>query len=826
MARYPSRWIARPYPTAAARLLERELGVSSTVAAILARRGHTDAQAAERFLAGDERHDPALLPGAAAAAETLVRHAAAGSRIAVFGDYDVDGVCSTAVLLRALRALGADPRWRLPSRFEDGYGLSVAGVDRLADEGTALLVTVDCGITAVAEVQRAAERGIEVVVCDHHRPGDRLPDCTVVHPAIPTSAGTGGGYPFPDLCATAVAYKLAQVLLARAGLDPAAADGDLDLVGLATVCDLVPLHGENRRLAREGLAALSRTRRPGLRALMRVAGVDPGDADEHTAGFRLGPRLNAAGRMSRADAALELLTTDDDARAAQVADELDLLNRDRREAETRMLFQAEAACAPQAHRAAIVVAGEGWHQGVAGIVASRLVERWRRPCVVIALDGESGRGSGRSISAYDLHAGLSACAAQLTRFGGHRMAAGVEVAADAVPAFADALAAHAGQQLTPADLIPVERVDAVVPAGALGHPLAEELERLGPFGAGNPRPTLVVPAARVAGASPMGEERQHARFMLVGGGARARGVAFGRSAGSLAQAVDEPHDIALRLERNRWNGAVEVRAVLRALCATRSGPVEVVGAESTWDAVERELAAPPDSWWPPPGPPCRELCDCRGEGFAGVAGELLSSGEGVLVVCAEPWRRAAALGPIIGGYGRVAATSWEAIACEPALAEGFEHVVALDPPPDDHGEALLAAAGGQGAAHMAWGAGEAQFALAAWRAELDLDAALPAVYRALRDHDAARPGSLDAALRGGGVHPRPASLRGRLLRVLSELGLIEWVTVAEGGPACRVLDAPRTSLDLSPTVRACRERLAAVQRRLAPAERALPLTAG
>jgi len=523
VARHPSRWSARRYPTAAARRLERELGVSSPVAAILARRGHTDPEAAERFLAGEERHEPGLLPGAAAAADAVVRHVAAGSRIAVFGDYDVDGVCSTAVLLGALRALGADPRWRLPSRFEDGYGLSAAGVDRLAGEGTALLLTVDCGITAVDEIERAAERGVEVVVCDHHRPAERLPDCTVVHPAIPTSGRTGGGYPFAELCATAVAYKLAQVLLARAGLDPAGADDDLDLVGLATVCDLVPLQGENRRLAREGLAALSRTRRLGLRALMRVAGVEPAEADEHTAGFRLGPRLNAAGRMSRADAALELLTTHDQQRAAEVADELDLLNRDRREAETRMLFQAEAACAPQAHRGAIVVAGEGWHQGVAGIVASRLVERWRRPCVAIALDGDSGRGSGRSISSYDLHAGLAASAAHLTRFGGHRMAAGVELFAEAVPAFADALAAHAAERLTPDDLIPEERVDAVVPAGMLGHPLAEELERLGPFGAGNPRPTLLVPAARVAGARPMGEDRQHARFMLVGGGARASG---------------------------------------------------------------------------------------------------------------------------------------------------------------------------------------------------------------------------------------------------------------------------------------------------------------
>jgi len=228
-------------------------------------------------------------------------------------------------------------------------------------------------------------------------------------------------------------------------------------------------------------------------------------------------------------------------------------------------------------------------------------------------------------------------------------------------------------------------------------------------------------------------------------------------------------------------------------------------------------------WWPPAGPPRRELHDRRGHGFAGVAGELLSSGEAVLVVCAEPARRAAALESVIGGYGRVAATSWEAIARHPDIGEGFEHVVALDPPPGDYGEALLAATAGEGAAHLAWGPADAQFALAAWCAELDLGIALAGLYRALRDA-ADGPEALEAALRGPGPHPRPSSLSGRLVRVLCELGLVEWVAAADGGPACMLLDAPRTSLELSPTVRACRERLATVERRLASAAR--PAAAG
>jgi single-stranded-DNA-specific exonuclease len=408
----PTRWSCAPYDVAVAARLAAGLGVSRPVGAILARRGFEDVEQARRFLAADERHDPLTLPGVREARELILGHVRRGTRIAVFGDYDVDGVCSTAILLRTLRALGADPVWELPSRFDEGYGLSTAAVDRLAGRGVGLLVTVDCGITAVEPVAAARAAGLDVVVSDHHLPGETLPECVIVHPAL-------GEYGCPELCAAGVVLKLCEAL------DPGAGEEHLDLAALATVCDLVPLRGENRRIVREGLVTLARTRKPGLRALMEVAAVEPAELTEHALGFRLGPRVNAAGRMRRADAALELMLTEDGGRAAEVARELDLLNGDRQQAETRILFAADAACLPQASQGAIVVAGEGWHPGVVGIVASRLVERWRRPCVVIALDEDGGgRGSGRSISAYDLHAGLSACAAHLTRFGGHRMAAG------------------------------------------------------------------------------------------------------------------------------------------------------------------------------------------------------------------------------------------------------------------------------------------------------------------------------------------------------------------------------------------------------------------
>ncbi len=808
----PTRWVCEPYDVGLAERLAAGLGMSRPVGAVLARRGFADVDDARRFLAAEERHDPLTLPGVPQASELILGHVRRGSRIAVFGDYDVDGVCSTAILVRALRALGGDPRWELPSRFDEGYGLSTAAVERLAARGVDLLVTVDCGITAVEQVEAAKAAGVDVVVTDHHRPGEVLPDCGVVHPAL-------GAYGCPELCASGVALKLSEALHAAAGGDPRAADEDLDLAALATVCDLVPLRDENRRIVREGLLALSRTRKPGLRALMAVGGVAPAELTEHALGFRLGPRINAAGRMRRADAALELLLTEDGARAEEVARELDLLNRDRQEAETRILFAADAACLPQASQAAIVVAGEGWHPGVVGIVASRMVERWRRPCVAIALEGGAGRGSGRSISPYDLHAGLATCAPHLTRFGGHRMAAGVELDAAEVEPFRRALAAHAGEMLTPADLIPVERVDAVVPGGVLGLELAEELEALRPFGMGNPQPTLLVPAARFQHVTGMGEDGEHARFTLVtAGGARSRGVAFGSPPKALAPASADNHDIALRLERNRWNGMVEPRVILRALCPTQPGELRVLGEDgSFWERVERALR--PDreprvvgvrrtnstAEW-------REPADRRCEGFAGVAGDLFTSGAAVLVAVADVPRRRRGLEEIVAGLapGGMAVASWAAIAADPELARSADHLVALDPPPGGRADPLLRAGP---RAHLAWGPAEAEFALCVYRAELDLRPALADAYRALRAlPEAATPEDVERALAGAGRYLRTPESCARLLAVLDELELVE---LALERRACRVREGVRADLTRSSAFRASGERLAAIERALA-----------
>ncbi len=544
--------------------LERELQVSNPLAQILVRRGLGDPARARTFLAAEEEHPPAAFVGIEQAIEPILRHARNGERITIHGDYDVDGICSTAILVRSLRRLGADVDWYLPDRATDGYGLNAETVKRLRERGTRLLVTVDCAITAVDEVALALSLGMEVVVTDHHarRADGVLPQAPIVHPAI-------CDYPCPELCATAVAYKLAQALESAAAGPGTAPEGraleeDLDLVALATIADLVPLVGENRTLVQRGMRALVGTAKPGLRALMAVARVDPSKLNERSVGFALAPRLNAAGGLYRADAGLELILTEDRMRAAQIAEELDRANYERRSTETRIRYEAEAQIAaldPANPPAAYVLAGEDWHAGVIGIVASRLVESHRRPVVLIALAGDLGKGSGRSIDAFDLLAGLTACGEHLRDYGGHRAAAGLEIEREQVQEFTKALCAHAERVLEPADMVPVERVDAVVGGDQLGMELAEELQALAPFGKGNPGVALLLAGATFSDVRPMGNGK-HARFTVQSGGARSRGVAFG-TGGGLPVAEGEIADVTFKLEVNEWNGVTEPRLVFR-----------------------------------------------------------------------------------------------------------------------------------------------------------------------------------------------------------------------------------------------------------------------
>jgi single-stranded-DNA-specific exonuclease len=551
----PSFQIADCPPEDVARL-RRELGVSGALAQVLVRRGFGEPARARAFLAAEEEHPPAAFDGIEQAVAVILAQLDAHRRITIHGDYDVDGICSTAILVRALRALGADVDSYLPDRASDGYGLGKPTVERLAARGTQLLITVDCAITAVEEVELARGLGIEVIVTDHHSPraDGLLPRAPIVHPAL-------CGYPCAELCATAVAYKLAQAVFGAAGRDPRELEHDLDLVALATIADVVPLIGENRTLVRRGLRTLASTRKPGLRALMAVARIDAGRVNERAVGFALAPRLNAAGRMYRADAGLELILTEDPLRAAQIADELDRANHERREVETRIRYDAEAQIAALGEQPAYVLAGEGWHAGVIGIVASRLAERNHRPVVLVALEGERGKGSGRSVPAFDLLAGLTACSAHMLRYGGHRAAAGLEIERDSVPALARALSEHAELVLKPEDALPVERVDAVVGGDELGMTLAEELQRLAPFGNGNRGVSLMIAEASFRDGRPMGEGK-HVRFTVESRGARARAVAFG-GGGALPVQEGAPAEATFTLEINEWGGVSEPRLVLR-----------------------------------------------------------------------------------------------------------------------------------------------------------------------------------------------------------------------------------------------------------------------
>ena len=531
--------------------LAGELGLASTTAAVLIRRGYGDVESARAFLDAElPRHDPFLLGDMAAACDAIRAAIAAGKRICVHGDYDADGVCATALAVLVLRELGADVTWHLPSRFDEGYGIHADTLSRLAEEGCGLVLTVDCGVTAVDEVAHARELGLDVVITDHHRAGEELPDCPVVGPYR-------GEYPFRELCGTGVAWKLGQALL---GPESEALARHLDLVAVATVADVVPLVDENRGLAVAGLRVLARTQKPGLRELMRVARIDPAAVDAGAIGFRLAPRLNAAGRLGRPEAALDLLLTEDKDEGRRLAAQLEELNRDRQAVEERILREALEAIEewPESRKArrAYVVAGEGWHEGVIGIVASRLVERYNRPVVLIAGRDGDWKGSGRSIPSFDLHDGLAACAGHLERWGGHAAAAGLSIRPEEIEPFAQALAAVADGELADDDLRPVTTVDALVHGGDLTLDLSTELAQLAPFGLGNPGVTLLLAGCEIADLGAVGEGK-HLKFRVRENGRDSGSAIAFRFGPQLDRLRRVGHyDVAFRLEENRWNGTV------------------------------------------------------------------------------------------------------------------------------------------------------------------------------------------------------------------------------------------------------------------------------
>ncbi len=621
--------------------LRDELGMSRVLAETLVRRGWTDPQAVRVLLDSEgSLYDPLALGDAAQAIPLIQAAIAARQRIVVHGDYDADGVCATAVLCEGLAALGADVTPFIPSRFDEGYGLAVETVERLHAEAAQLIITVDCGITAVAAAARARELGVALIITDHHRALDTLPDCPIVAPAL------RGQYPFDALCGAGTAYKLLEGLVLACQADPAILDSVIDLVAIATIADLVPLVDENRALARRGIRRIGEGKRIGLEALLRVAKVDARVIDAAAIGFRVGPRLNAAGRLEHADAALRLMMTKDPREAHALAEQLDGLNRRRRVIEDRILREAldVYAASPPARQAAlgIVLASDGWHAGVVGIVASRVVERLRRPVVLIALDGDTGQGSGRSIEAFDLHAALAVCDPFLERWGGHRAAAGVSLRTDQVDAFAEAFAAHATMLLTGADLRAVERIDAVVSLIDVTLETATDLARLEPVGMGNPAITVLIPAAELTDVRRIGSEGKHIdmRVRTAAGSCRAVAWSSGDRFDELSSGVRM--DVAARIERSVWQGAERVELITRAvqplpqdlplpagLCPTPcDATCPMVRVPST-----EPIATVTD------GIPLEAMTDARDRGAIAELTRLAATGQGLLIVVCDVARR-------------------------------------------------------------------------------------------------------------------------------------------------------------------------------------------
>lgn len=556
--------VAEPAPGRAE--LACELGVSELAAQLLISRGIDTVDAARSFLTPslEQLSEPFLLPGMTAAVERLLPAARSGERIVVYGDFDVDGMTATVLLTEVLAWLGADVTPFIPHRFDDGYGLSKKALGRIARKGTELVVTVDCGISGVEEAEECARLGMDLIITDHHEPqGDAPRALAVVDPKLRGTPDRAAA----ELAGVGVAFKLAWALIEGAAdidrLDPLSDHPlarALDLVALGTIADLVPLVGENRVLAVAGLARLNGRPRPGLAALVEAAGLTPGAVGSQDAAFGLSPRLNAAGRFGKAETALGLLTTDDPAKAADIAKRLTGDN-DARKAVEKGIFEEAFAMAlatvdPERDRV-IVLEHTGWHEGVKGIVASRLVDAFARPAFLFTADGELAKGSGRSIDGLDLHALLMNHRDLYERFGGHAGAAGVTLKRARLSEFKRRLEADLAAM--PAEIfVPRLAVDAEVGLGALEETLLDDLDRLAPFGTANPVPVLAARACGMAGASRVGDGT-HLRFDLAHDGAKMQAIAFRLGCIDAAHVHDGEVDVAFTVSRDTWRGEERVQ---------------------------------------------------------------------------------------------------------------------------------------------------------------------------------------------------------------------------------------------------------------------------
>ncbi len=611
----PKRWNFPEADAAAAEELAGRLKISPVVAQVMLNRGLSDPQACSDFLRPSLKclHDPAGIPGLTRAAERIARAIKDGERIVIYGDYDVDGITATAILWHAVRVLGGKADFYIPHRVDEGYGLNADAIAQLCDEGAKLILTVDCGVTAIEPAKIARARGVDLIITDHHewksvdcgllnvesgmlaegvsasglsqpstihnQHSPALPDChTVVHPRLPRPDGSAP-YTNPHLCGAGVAFKLAWGIgMAFSGasrVNEAFRAFLLDataLAALGTIADVVPLVGENRVLAAFGLGGLTKTSLTGIRALIDSAGLTGRDLDSYDVGFMLAPRLNACGRMGHARLAVEMLTSADEAKGLEIATYLEGQNRQRQAMERKILDQAEVMIAEQKlaeDSCALVLGREDWHAGVIGIVASRLVERYHRPAVMVALSNGHGSGSARSIAGFHLAQALQACTMHLESHGGHEMAAGLKVATEKFPDFQAAFCAHAKSVLTPEQLIPELRLDAAAELRQITHALVTDLHRLGPFGQSNRRPILCLRGVTVA-APPrrVGKTGDHLQLQIRHGDAVMKCIAFGLASLDAQLKQGTTVDLAVEPSINEYNGRSNVELQVRDVAFT------------------------------------------------------------------------------------------------------------------------------------------------------------------------------------------------------------------------------------------------------------------
>ncbi|HEX5643073.1 MAG TPA: single-stranded-DNA-specific exonuclease RecJ [Thermoleophilia bacterium] len=831
----PGSWRIAPAPFADVRRLAEELGVSDVLAQVLVRRGLGDPAAARAFLHPDFRvHDPYLMTGMSDARRRIDQALRRGEAIAIHGDYDADGITATFLLVSVLADLGADVRWRLPNRFSEGYGVSSVAVDELAGAGVKLLITVDCGINARAEVAQAQALGMDVIVTDHHELEGDPPACTVVTPKL-------GAYPCRHLAGVGVAFKLAHALLEEPGDEladlPLALRPYTDLVAVGTIADVVPLIEENRVLTAIGLGRLRSAPRPGLATLLEVAGGRPGAVDAGAVGFRLGPRLNAAGRLEDASIALELLGAADRDAALPLALRLNELNRERQAIEAAML-EAAVAMVPDPPPPALVLSSPDWHEGVVGIVASRVAERFHRPAILLSEGDEEAKGSGRSIPAFDLLGAVERTASHLLTFGGHRAACGLRLRRDAIPAFREAFVAEAASALGPDELRRVRDVDAIVGGDELTLGLADELELLAPHGFGNRQVTLLLHAAEVV-APRLTRDKRHAQYRVRCDGNSCQAIHFNFD--DLA-GLAEPgrHDVALSLGKNDYNGSVSAQVQVRSLHRLHAPQTDL--CPTGCDLSCRDRARGDHLWRLVLGAgggarmaaddgaageaaataalhaarAAGRIHDRRGRAPVSRLAALVAGGERVLLLVADVARRRPLLTrdvlapglPCGGAYVQAACaqrltaatvagvvmTTPDLALADPAFASSFAQVVLLDPPLTITTWAGLAAAAPDAGLHALWGAAEAAFAGRVRETQLDLDAEMRRVWRALAAGSGRFDDALEQELLGGGAVLAPVATAAAAVEALREAGLL--VVDQDGGYH---LQRPQSKVDVTRT---------------------------